>query len=197
MLAEIKAFLADEYGVSVVAKLGFENSYALAMRRERAHGSSIRRISDLERVARGFSVGGDFEFFARPEWNSIVRAYGLEFSEQRSMDPSLMYQAVARDAVDVIGAFSTDGRIAAYDLLVLEDERGAIPPYDAILLASPDLAAGHPEVLDALRSLEGAITASDMRRMNLAVDIQGRLPRDVAQEFERALHASALGARAP
>ena len=108
-----------------------------------------------------------------------------------------MYQAVARGAVDVIGAFSTDGRIAAYDLIVLEDERGAIPPYDAVVLAGPALAARHPQVIDALRGLEGTISASEMRRMNLAVDLQGRLPRDVAREFERSLPAPVVGARAP
>jgi osmoprotectant transport system permease protein len=85
--------------------------------------------------------------------------------------------------VDVISAFSTDGRIAAFDLALLEDERGVIPPYDAIVLASARLAREAPAVLEALRGLEGAIDAETMQRMNLAVDAGGRTPAQVAQEF--------------
>jgi osmoprotectant transport system permease protein len=182
MLRAIERYLADEHGITLVARLGFENSYALAMRRADAERSSIRRISDLPRVASGLSVGGDYEFFGRPEWAAIQHSYGLEFKGQRSMDPSLMYQAVASGAVDVIGAFSTDGRIAADDLVVLEDDRGAIPPYDAILLAGRRIAARRPELIEALRVFDRRITAEQMRRMNLAVDIQGKLPAEVARE---------------
>lgn len=186
VLEEVKEYLAREFGVTVVARLGFENSYALAMRRDRAESAGVRHIGDLGRIAAASTVGGDYEFFARPEWASIVQTYGLEFGQQKSMDPSLMYQAVARGAVDVIGAFSTDGRILAYDLVALEDDRGAIPPYDAIVLAGPSLVAGHPEVVDALRSLEHTISAQQMREMNLAVDLDQRLPAEVARAFEPA-----------
>jgi osmoprotectant transport system permease protein len=184
VLAEVDAYLAREYGVRVVCRLGFENSYALAMRREHAERAGLDSIGDLAALAPTLSVGGDYEFFARPEWRSIVHTYGLHFQQQRSMDPSLMYQAVAGGAVDVIGAFSTDGRIAAYDLVVLRDDHGAIPPYDAIVLAGRGLIARHPEALAALRSLDGAISAEQMRRMNLAVDIEQRLPAAVARSFE-------------
>jgi osmoprotectant transport system permease protein len=85
--------------------------------------------------------------------------------------------------VDVISAFSTDGRIVALDLLVLEDDRGAIPPYDAVMLASPGLAAEHPEAVEALRGLSGTLDAERMRRMNLAVDQEGHSPAHVAEEF--------------
>ena len=88
-----------------------------------------------------------------------------------------MYQAVANGQVDVISAFSTDGRIAAFDLVVLEDDRRAIPPYDAIMLASARLAREQPDVIAALRGLAGAIDAERMRRMNLAVDQRGSLPK--------------------
>jgi osmoprotectant transport system permease protein len=94
-----------------------------------------------------------------------------------------MYQAVANGQVDVISAFSTDGRIAALDLILLEDERHAIPPYDAVVLASARLVREHPEAIAALRSLNGTIDADQMRRMNLAVDQDGKSPRAVAEEF--------------
>ena len=99
------------------------------------------------------------------------------------MDPSLMYQAVANSQVDLIGAFSTDGRIAALDLVLLEDERHAIPPYDAVILAGTRLVREHPDAIAALRGLTGAIDANQMRRMNLAVDQDGKSPEAVAEEF--------------
>src|SRR4029079_6887388 len=110
MLEEIRRYLADQ-GVSLVAELGFENSYALAMRRAQAEQLHVRSIGDLARASSQLSMGADYEFFARAEWAAVQRAYGLEFRERRSMDPSLMYQAVAGGAVDVISAFSTDARI--------------------------------------------------------------------------------------
>jgi glycine betaine/choline ABC-type transport system substrate-binding protein len=99
------------------------------------------------------------------------------------MDPSLMYQALAGGQVDVISAFSTDGRIAALDLVLLRDERGVIPPYDAIVLAAPRLARERPAVLEALRRLEGALDAEAMQRLNGAVDQEGRTPREVARAW--------------
>ena len=94
-----------------------------------------------------------------------------------------MYRAVVEEEVDVISAFSTDGRIAAYDLVLLEDDRGVIPPYDAIVLVSARLRSELPDVLAALRALEGGIDAARMRRMNQRVDAHGESPAEVAREF--------------
>ena len=183
VLAEVEQFLRDRHGIVVVGALGFENAYALAMRRERADRLSIRRISDLVLHAPTLSIGGDYEFFGRAEWRALREAYGLEFATQRSMDPSLMYQAAAQGNVDVISAFSTDGRISALDLLIMEDDRGAIPPYDAVILASARLQRRHPEAIDALRRLIGKIDGDTMRRMNLAVDEAGQSPGATARVF--------------
>ena len=144
---------------------------------------------------RTLGIGGDYEFFGRPEWKSIADTYGLKFREQRSMDSSLMYQAAASGQVDVISAFSTDGRIAAFDLTVLEDDRGAIPPYDAIILAGPRLVREHPDVIAALRELTGTIDADHMRRMNRAVDEDGATPAAVAREFLRICSAESRSLR--
>ena len=167
----------------MVGALGFENAYAMAMRRAHAGDLRVRSLTDLAPYASRLSVGGDYEFFDRPEWRAIQDRYGLRFREQRSMDPSLMYQAVANGQVDLISAFSTDGRITALDLVLLEDERHAIPPYDAVILAGARLVREHPAAIAALRSLRGAIDADQMRRMNLAVDQEGQSPQAVAEEF--------------
>ncbi len=185
VLSAVARYLADEHGIVQVGALGFENSYALAMRERQASNLGIRRISDLTPHAPGLSMGGDYEFFGRPEWRDIRDAYGLQFDSKRSMDSSLMYQAAANGSIDVISAFSTDGRIAALNLRVLEDDRGAIPPYDAVILVSPVLVRKHPAVVESLRRLVGTIDADRMRQMNLSVDELGRTPADVAAEFLR------------
>jgi osmoprotectant transport system permease protein len=183
VLAEVRAYLAREYGVTLVASLGFENSYALGMARERARALGVETISDLADHAPALEIAGDYEFFGRPEWRAIRDTYGLAFRRRRSMDSSLMYQAVRDAQVDVISAFSTDGRIAVFDIELLDDDRGVIPPYDAIVLASARLSKTRPEVLRALALLEGRIDAAAMRQMNLRVDRGGKLPRAVAEQF--------------
>jgi len=183
VLREVGRYLKDEQGIEVVGTLGFENAYAMAMRRAHAADLKVRSLTDLARYASQLAVGGDYEFFDRPEWRAIQERYGLRFREQRSMDPSLMYQAVANSQVDLIGAFSTDGRIAALDLVLLEDERHAIPPYDAVILAGARLVREHPDATAALRALSGTIDADRMRRMNLAVDQDGKSPEAVAADF--------------
>lgn len=183
LLREVTRQLADRFGVEVVGPLGFENTYALAMREERAAALGVRRISDLAAHAPKMEVGGDYELFGRPEWRAIVSTYGLHFAAERAMDPSLMYPAIAANEVDVIGAYSTDGRIAALRLRLLDDDRRVIPPYDAVLLARPRLATERPAVYAALRELVGRIDQPTMQRLNLGVDEQHRAPEEVAREF--------------
>ena len=184
VLAEVTRFLADEHGVRVVCALGFENTYALAMREDDARARGVGTISDLARVAPQLALGSDYEFLQRAEWRALRDRYRLRFREERSMDPALMVQAIAQGQVDVISAFSTDGRLEASHLVVLEDDLGVIPPYDAILLASPRLARERPELVAKLAALEGTIDAERMRRANLAVDGEGRSPAEVAREAD-------------
>lgn len=193
VLTEVRSDLRREHGVLLVAALGFENTYALGMRGEQARKLGVVRISDLVPQAPSFELAGDYEFFGRPEWVSIRDGYGLSFRATRSMDSSLMYQAVREGEVDVITAFSTDGRIAAFGIRLLEDDRGVIPPYDAIVLAGRRLAARAPDVVDALRELDGAIDLARMQGLNLRVDRDGEAPRDVARDFARDLAASGGG----
>ena len=183
VLDEVKRFLIGRHGVELVGTLGFENAYALAMLRTDAERLGIRRISDLVRRAPSMTIGSDYEFFSRREWSTIQDVYGLTFQRERSMDASLMYQAIASGGVDILSAFSTDGRIVSFDLSVLEDERGAIPPYDAVILVSPRMSREYPEAVDALRDLIGTIDADRMRRMNLTVDADGTSPAEVAATF--------------
>ena len=187
VLGEVERFLNERYGVKLVARLGFENAYALAVRETEARELDLHRIGDLRPHAPSLVMGGDYEFFARPEWQAIRNTYGLEFADLRTMDSTLMYQAAAQENVDVISAFSSDGRIAAYDLVVLDDDQGAIPPYDAVVLVSRRLSDEAPAIVDALSRLNDQITVERMREMNLAVDEAGEAPATVAARFVREL----------
>lgn len=183
-LREVCGWLERERGVACLGPLGFENAYAFAMRRADAERLGVRTVEDLAAVAPGLRMAADYEFFSRPEWEAARRAYGLRFRERRSLDPTLMYPAVRDGQVDVISAFSTDGRIDAYDLVTLDDPRQALPPYDAILLGSAR-AAGDAELRAALAPLIGALDDDLMRRANRQVDVDGRPVREAAAGLAR------------
>jgi osmoprotectant transport system permease protein len=180
---EVRRWLAAEHGITLVASLGFENAYCFAVRRETADRLRLKSLSDIARQAPALSLASDYEFFAREEWRAVRSAYGLAFREQRTMDPSLLYAAIETGEVDVITAYTSDGRIDALSLAVLEDEREVLPPYDAVVLSSPRLAREAPDVLAAVRSLEGAVDAVTMRALNRRVDEQGLSPGAAARFF--------------
>lgn len=169
VLQEVSDWLEMEHGIRNLGPLGFENAYALAMRRDQAEQLGITSISDLVAHAPNLTMGGDLEFFNRPEWESIRRAYGIEFRDRSSYAPTFMYEALRRDDVDVVSAFTTDGRIDAFDLVLLDDDRHAIPPYDALLMVSPEF-AGDEELAELLSPLMNGIDAETMRKANYLVD---------------------------
>jgi osmoprotectant transport system permease protein len=165
LLGELKTILAQQK-VTLLGELGFANAYALVMPRKRAEALGVHSISDLVSRAGAMSVAADYEFFSRPEWAGIQKAYGLAFRAQRQMQPDFMYAAVASGEVDVIAGYTSDGLIAKYDLVALDDNRHAIPPYDAIVLLSPKR-SGDQVLRAALQPLLGKIDISAMREANL------------------------------
>jgi len=169
MLVQMKDWMWRTHGITLLGALGFENAYSFAMRRTLAEALHINSVADLAVVSPSLKMGGDFEIFTRPEWRAVRRAYGLSFAVQRQYQPNFLYRAVAGGDVDVISAFSSDGRIAQYDLKILADPKGALPPYDAMLLLGPahahDLA-----LIAALKPLIGAIPLNVMQQANLMVD---------------------------
>jgi osmoprotectant transport system permease protein len=165
LLTELKSALAQQK-VTLLGELGFENAYALVMPKKRAEALGIRSIADLASHAPAMSMAADYEFFSRPEWAGLREAYGLAFRAQRQMQPDFMYAAAASGEVDVIAGYTSDGLIAKYDLVVLEDIKHAIPPYDAIVLTAPKRAADQA-LQAALAPLLGRIDIADMREANL------------------------------
>jgi osmoprotectant transport system permease protein len=173
----VTEYVSDIEGMVNIGPTGFQNLYSLAMRRDRAAELGITSIEDLAPLARNLICGADLEFFGRPEWSSLRDTYNFDFSQKLTFDPALMYTAVNERQVDVITAYSTDGRVAAFDLLILEDPRSAFLPYDGILLAS-SAAAQNPDFVEAVFPLVNAISDQLMREANRMVDVEGRSVSD-------------------
>jgi osmoprotectant transport system permease protein len=175
-LREVTSYLRREHRIECLGALGFQNNYALAMRRQDAERLKVKTLADLAPHAPRMSIGGDLQFFSRPEWQRLKKTYNLSFAGTVPGDPTLMYEGIRHGRVDVICAYTSDGRIPAYDLVILDDPKQAFPPYDAVLLLSPR-AASKPELRLALEPLLGAIKDDDMRRANGRVDVERRTPR--------------------
>ncbi|HEY2710437.1 MAG TPA: ABC transporter permease/substrate-binding protein [Caulobacteraceae bacterium] len=169
VLATLTTELKRRDGVVVLGSLGFENAYALAMRRSQAEALHIKTLDDLASHADQLTFGADLEFLSRHEWASVRDAYGLKFRKQAEYQPTFMYRALTSNQADVISAFSSDGRIAADDLVVLDDPRHALPPYDAVVLVTPKR-ANDQRLLGVLKPLIGKISVDEMRAANLTVD---------------------------
>ncbi len=185
MYDTIREWELRENGVTVLGRLGFENAYAFAMRGDRATELGVTSLGDLAAVAPRLTVGGDPEFFERPEWIAVQGAYRLNFARSRNFAPTFMYNALQSGEADVISAYTSDGRIAADRLVVLADPKGALPSYDAMLMLSPRI-AGDEGVIAALEPLIGAISVEAMREANLAVDREDEAkltPRAAAAEL--------------
>jgi osmoprotectant transport system permease protein len=179
MFTEMSAWLWDEHGIVTLGRLGYENAYGFALRRDTAETLGVDSLDDLAPLAGDLVIGGDPEVFARAEWTATRDAYGLGPMETRTMDTTFMYTAVRDGQVDLITAYTTDGRIAAFDLAVLDDPLAVLPPYDAVVLLSPE-ASQRPGLADALAPLIGAIDAPTMREANRRVDLDGETPAQAA-----------------
>ncbi|WP_420137635.1 ABC transporter permease/substrate-binding protein [Sphingomonas sp.] len=186
MLDGIARWMANGPKTALIGPLGFENAYALAVKAD----SGLASLAQLTARAPQLTLGADLEFLDRPEWHAVRDAYGLRFKATRAYSPTFMYRALASSQADVISAFSSDGRIAADHLTVLADPKGAMPHYDAILLASPAYARD-ARFAAALRPLIGAIRVEDMRTANYSVDRDSgkATPEAAAAALDRAIRA--------
>jgi osmoprotectant transport system permease protein len=181
-LAELDAALAP-MGLSVAVPLGFNNTYALAMRGDDARSKGISRLSDLAAHPE-LRLGLSQEFIGRADgWPGLKQTYGLPFATPRGLDHGLAYEAIAQKQVDVIDIYSTDAKIDKYGLTVLADDRHYFPPYEAVLLYRSDLPQRLPRTWQALTRLAGSIDDASMRRMNAAAELDGKDFASIAAAF--------------
>ncbi len=171
VFAEVQRQFGERYGLRWLPPLGFENGYAISVRRETAERYGLVTIGDLARVAERLSAGLSPDFIQRADGlPGLARAYGLHFQSVRPLDQALKYSALASGAVDVVDGYSTDGLIARYELVVLRDDRHFFPPYEAAALTTDRLAREQPRAVAVLTLLSGMLDDSTMRALNERVE---------------------------
>lgn len=190
----VASVFEERWGVRWLPPLGFENTYAVAVRPETADSLGLATLSDLARAAGGLVAGFTPDFIGRADGLPGLRAvYGLEPREVRALLQAVKYQALAEGRVDVIDGYATDGQIARYGLTVLADDRGFFPPYDASALVSRRLVQDRPGALLVLSELSGRIDEPLMRELNRRVEVEGDDVADVAAAGLRTVGLAAEG----
>lgn len=169
-------------GMRWLPPLGFENTYAIAVRKETATQYNLKTLSDLARAGKSLDAGLTADFIGRSDGLAGLRkAYSLEFKSVRSLSPALKYQALAQGAVDVVDGYSTDGLLARYDLVVLQDDKRFFPPYQAAALVGNRLARDNPNAIATLTLLSGKIDERRMRALNQRVEVNREEVASVAR----------------
>lgn len=164
--------------------IGINNTYAIALRREHAEELGVTKISELEPYAADLKLAGSQEFIVRIDGlPGMEEAYGFEFGDSRGMESGLMYTALQNGDVDVISAFSTDGRIPSMDFVLLEDDLAFFPPYHASPVVRGQLLEEVPDSKDIINQMGGLLDNAKMAELNFRVDDAGDEPRDVARDF--------------
>ncbi len=172
-------------GIEVLSPIGFENTFAILMRRAQAGQLGIKTISDLARHTGSLQIGFGPEFGQRDDgFPGLAKAYDLKFARTPvKMNRNLLYQAVASGSIDVAAGDATDGRVATLDLVMLVDDRHFFPPYEAVPLVRAETLGRHPKLREALNKLANRIDSATMRRLNNQVDGEKRDPGVVAHEY--------------
>lgn len=185
---QVYRIVAEEYAkkfdLVLTEPLGFNNTFAILVRGADARRLGLNTVSDAARVSANWRAGFGQDFMSRADgYPGFARAYNFAFREIREMDLSLTYRALAEGQVDLIAGNSTDGLIARYGLVQLEDDRKYFPPYDAVPVARRGMLEEHPQARAVLKRLGAILTVEEMRKLNYAVDGDKRRPGDVARQF--------------
>ncbi|PIS11527.1 MAG: amino acid ABC transporter permease [Bdellovibrio sp. CG10_big_fil_rev_8_21_14_0_10_47_8] len=166
----------EDLGMTISAPLGFNNTYALAVRKDFSEQHHLKTISDLNKLGDQARVAFSFEFMSRSDgYPSLKKHYGLTFGKNvKSMDHSLVYEAIQNNQVDVIEVYSTDGKLETFDLEILKDDKNFFPTYDAVLMTSLNFVKNHPLAWEKLRTLENQFDEKLMQHLNAEADLNGK-----------------------
>ena len=180
----VKKDYEEKFKVTWLKPWGFNNTYCIVMRKDDAERLKVKKVSDLKPLAKDLVFGATMEFLARPDGiPGLIRHYDLKFKDQKGMDAGLVYKAISEKQVDVISGFATDGRIPAFNLVVLEDDLKFFPPYYAAPVVRMDLMGKAPQVADILNRLAGKITDTTMATLNYTVDGKKMEAEAVARDY--------------
>ncbi len=183
ILKRVRNGYEEKYNATWLEPLGFENNYTLAY----SEGADFEAetYSEIAKISKDLSFGAPHAFYEREGdgYDAFSEAYGLEFSKTDSFDPNVMYQALKRGDVDVIPAFTTDGRIERDNIQTTTDDLGFFPRYDAAIVIRQEVLENYPELEETLNGLAGKISEEEMQKMNARVDIDGEQAEVVARDF--------------
>ena len=179
-----KAF-ADRFQQTFFDSYGFENTYAFMVSRETANKYNLKTVSDLAEISSELEAGVDTSWMNREGdgYKAFIETYGFDFARTYPMQIGLVYEAVNSGELDIVLGYTTDGRIASYDLVVLEDDLNFFPPYDASPFADTALLEEKPEVREAISRLVGQISTETMQKLNFLADNNLIEPAVVAEQF--------------
>lgn len=182
-----KRDLKARFGIETLRQMRFNNTYTLAVTRETAERYALKTFSDLARVSSGLRAGTTLEFLNRDDGlPGVKQRYGLRFQDEIGIDSSPRYLALVNGETDVVDAFSTDGLLKKFQLVVLEDDKHFFPPYYAMPIVRQETLAAHPEIVPVLEALGEALTNEAMMELNYRVDELKEEPAEVARDFLRA-----------
>lgn len=174
---------ATRYGVRWLPPLGFQNTFAIAIRRATADRYHIQTLSDLARASQHLAAGFTPDFIGRADGlPGLTRVYGMHLRAVRPLAPAVKYQALAAGAVDVVDGYSTDGLLARYNLVTLTDDRHFFPPYEAAALVGPRLLREEPDAIAVLTLLSDRLSETRIRELNRRVEVGGEDVHRVATD---------------
>lgn len=180
----VAAEYAKRFDLLLTEPFGFNNTFAILVRGEDARRFNLKTVSDAAAVSGRWRAGFGQDFMSRADgYPGFARTYGFHFQEIREMDLSLTYRALAENQVDLIAGNSTDGLIARYGLIQLDDDRNYFPPYDAVPVVRRAILEKYPVLRPILKQLGGILSVDEMRKLNYAVDGEKRQAKEVAREF--------------
>ena len=181
-----RAGMKERYNILMLDIIGFNNTYTLSVRPDTAEKYNLKTFSDLARVSHELTIGSTMEFMNREDGIlGLKRVYNMSFRNELTVEGALRYTAIMNDEVQITDAFSTDGQLLRFNLVVLEDDLSFFPPYNAAVLIRQDIADKHPQLIGLLNRLPGTLNDDSMRDLNYRVDVLQENPEQVARNFLR------------
>lgn len=177
----------EKLGMTWTGMLGFNNTFGIAVTRAVAEEYGLRTFSDLAAVSRNLTFGAEYDFFEREDGYDALRdVYGMEFADTTDLDIGLKYDAINQGKIDVMNIFTTDGQLAASDIVVLEDDKGLYPSYMCGFVVREEILERHPELQGVFDKVTGVLSDAEMAEINYQVETEGVAPEEAASEFLRA-----------
>lgn len=181
---QAKSSLEDKFDMTMLKPMKYNNTYALAVKRDFAEAHHIKKIGDLNKVSDQIKPGFTLEFNDRGDgYPAVKKAYDLDLGDVKTMEPKLRYQAIENGDINLIDAYSTDAELKEYDMVVLEDDKHVFPPYQGAPMFKESYLKEHPEIKKPLNKLEGKISDEDMQQMNYDVTVKNKDPYQVAKDY--------------